>query len=341
MRNYLYFIALLLLVTSCKQKDYVTFDIKLDGLKPQDSILTIVDFSRKDNDKVIKINKEGRFKDTMKLKEGGFYGILIERAQIQAFLRNGFNLKLTGNIEKIDSTLLFKGKGSHNSNYLLDRVNTLKGFAKEQEQLFAAKDTIEFNKGLDAFNTKMKGLLKNYKSLDTMLVRFEKEGLEGYAKGLKSNFLKMYEMNKMFAKGSPSPKFTNYENYKGGKTSLDDFKGKFVYIDVWATWCQPCVAQIPALKELEEEYGGKNIEFVSISTDRKEDYNAWKEMVKEKDMKGVQLYFNDDMEFAKAYNINSIPRFIFVDNNGNIVNANAPRPSDKEGIKKMFSEVGL
>lgn len=73
----------------------------------------------------------------------------------------------------------------------------------------------------------------------------------------------------------PSPIFENFENIKGGTTSLKDLKGKYVYIDVWATWCGPCKAEIPHLKSLEEKYQGKNIVFVSISVDSKEDHDAW------------------------------------------------------------------
>ncbi len=129
-------------------------------------------------------------------------------------------------------------------------------------------------------------------------------------------------------KGSSSPKFSNYENYNGGSTSLDDLKGKFVYLDVWATWCGPCRQEIPFLKEIEKEFHDKNIEFVSISVDDKEDYNIWKQMIAEEEMGGIQLYANGDNEFIDAYNIETIPRFILIDNYGNIINSDAPMPSD-------------
>ena len=71
-------------------------------------------------------------------------------------------------------------------------------------------------------------------------------------------------MKRDLPKGAPSPSFVDYENYNGGKTSLADLKGKYVYIDVWATWCGPCKAEIPSLKKIEKEYHGKNIAFVSV-----------------------------------------------------------------------------
>jgi thiol-disulfide isomerase/thioredoxin len=143
-------------------------------------------------------------------------------------------------------------------------------------------------------------------------------------------------------KGKASPVFANYENFKGGKTSLTDLKGKFVYIDVWATWCAPCKAEIPALKALEKEYMGKKIQFVSISVDKPEAYEAWKKMVATEQLGGIQLYADNNFEsqFILDYGINAIPRFILIDGEGNIVDADAPRPSDPK-IKELFTELGI
>ena len=82
---------------------------------------------------------------------------------------------------------------------------------------------------------------------------------------------KAYDVATKLIPGSPSPKFSNYENFNGGTTSLDDFKGKVTYIDIWATWCLPCRGEIPALKELEKKFHGKDVAFVSISIDQNKD----------------------------------------------------------------------
>ncbi len=139
------------------------------------------------------------------------------------------------------------------------------------------------------------------------------------------------------SKGNVSPKFVDYENYKGGTTSLDDLKGKYVYIDVWATWCGPCKREIPYLKEITKKYDGKNITFVSMSIDKKEAYDAWRKMVGDEKLEGVQLFAPNDWksDFVTDYGIMGIPRFILIDPEGNIVNANAPRPSSKELIKLL------
>ena len=160
-------------------------------------------------------------------------------------------------------------------------------------------------------------------------------------KKYKEKLTEKFEIVKNLAKGLPSPSF-DYENINGGKTSLESLKGKFVYIDVWATWCGPCIAEIPALKEVEKEYHGKNIEFVSISIDDKKDHEKWKKMLADKELKGIQLFADNnwESEFVKKYAIDGIPRFILIDTEGKIVNADAPRPSDAK-LKELLKEVGL
>ncbi|KAB1067718.1 TlpA family protein disulfide reductase [Tamlana haliotis] len=143
-------------------------------------------------------------------------------------------------------------------------------------------------------------------------------------------------------RGQPSPEFTNYLNHKGEPTSLSDFKGKYVYIDVWATWCAPCKAEIPSLKKVEKQYHGKNIEFVSISVDVEKKHDTWKKMVVSEQLTGLQLIAdkNWDSDFIKGYRIRGIPRFILIDPDGNIVDADAPRPSNPQLIS-LFDELKI
>jgi len=154
----------------------------------------------------------------------------------------------------------------------------------------------------------------------------------------KESFTEKYDNFKTLAKGSPSPGF-NYENYNGGTTTLADLKGKFVYIDVWATWCAPCKKEIPFLIEMEKEFHGKNIAFVSISVDKKKDHEVWRNMIKEKGLKGIQLFADNDRssQFYKDYKITGIPRFILIDTEGNIISADELRPSNPKLIEKLNS----
>jgi thiol-disulfide isomerase/thioredoxin len=134
--------------------------------------------------------------------------------------------------------------------------------------------------------------------------------------------------------GTPGFDFT-YKDVHGNDVSFSDFRGKIVYVDVWATWCGPCIAEIPHKKRIKEHFvGNPNIEFVSISTDRPRDIQKWKDFVAENGLTGFQLHGNVDspMNISRLYNISGIPRFLLFDKQGNIVSTDAPRPSSPEII---------
>ena len=78
------------------------------------------------------------------------------------------------------------------------------------------------------------------------------------------------------APGQPAADFA-FEDMEGKTVRLSDFRGKYVYVDLWATWCGPCNAEIPHLRKLEERLRGKNIVFVGISSDS--DRDAWAKFV--------------------------------------------------------------
>jgi len=145
---------------------------------------------------------------------------------------------------------------------------------------------------------------------------------------LKNKLTMRYHSAKTSKEGATSVDFT-YENFNGDTTSLENLKGKLLYIDIWATWCGPCIKEMPYLKKLVAEYIGKEIEFVGISIDSENDYEKWRKMVVEKDIGGIQLYNREglDSQFMKAFSVSIIPRFMMIDAKGNIITGNAPRPS--------------
>ena len=134
-------------------------------------------------------------------------------------------------------------------------------------------------------------------------------------------------VDNMPKEGEPAIDF-NYPDIEGNEISLISFKGKLVYVDVWATWCGPCKAEIPSLQKLETDYHGKDITFMSVSLDT--DKEAWEKMVAEKELGGVQLWADGWSKITKDYAIFGIPRFLLFDAKGNVISTNAPRPSSDE-----------
>jgi peroxiredoxin len=128
--------------------------------------------------------------------------------------------------------------------------------------------------------------------------------------------------------GKPAPNF-KLENLDGGQTSLSDFKGKVVYLDIWATWCKPCLEEMKKGKKLKEAFtGNKDVIFLYISIDKEAE--KWKNYVKNNSIQGVHLISREGAEekILERYDVPYIPRFVLIDKEGNIVQYEAKAPSD-------------
>ncbi len=130
-----------------------------------------------------------------------------------------------------------------------------------------------------------------------------------------------------------------YMDIDGKMVALEDLKGKYVYIDVWATWCGPCKAELPYLKKLEEKFEGKNIYFVSISIDANK--AAWIKMVQNDQLGGIQLHGGNKAQIVKDYAIKGIPRFILLDKEGKVISKEMTRPSDSTTEETLNALEGI
>ncbi len=331
-----------LIIYSCgsnSTKEFLYLSGKIENSK--DSILSISD--RQGVVKKITLNKDGSFKDTLKVDKAAIYTFengYNKRAPI--YLKNGFKININSNADNFLESLKFSGEGASNSSFVLAQIEQSQNIGNPNTIL--ALDEKDFKLKLSKIKSDYDSLLNSYTDLDSTLYTL----IKNQNKQVVTYFENAYAQNRIMGKGRPSPKFEDYINFKGGKNSLKDYKGKYVYIDVWATWCGPCIQQIPYLKKVEEEFHNKNIEFISVSTDESRRSggsweaaeNKWRNFVKRKNLGGVQLWSGQDFSFQQAYQINGIPRFILIDPDGNIVDANAPRPSDPR-LKSLFTSLGI
>ncbi|MGM9778544.1 MAG: TlpA family protein disulfide reductase, partial [Prevotella sp.] len=151
------------------------------------------------------------------------------------------------------------------------------------------------------------------------------------AKTMIDEYYERKKSEEQTASGKTAPDIT-METIDGKQVQLASLlKGKFTYIDVWATWCGPCCAEIPHLEKLVEKYKDNDkVQFISISVDTNR--QAWENKLK-KDNPQWQQYLltpENNKIFSADWGITGIPRFIMIDANGNVYNANASRPSNKE-----------
>ncbi|MDV6167469.1 TlpA disulfide reductase family protein [Flavobacterium sp. DG1-102-2] len=272
--------------------------------------------------KVMKADAKGNFKGEFPA-EPGFYQLGDGAETTSLYLKPGFDLALTMDAKMFDETIVYKGKGEKENNFLAKMALEQETFG---EKLAKVTDPGEQTKMINDLLNKTENGLKDpaldetFRTVLTQQLAAQKQQMAAQA-----------EQDAKIAKmiGQQSPSFA-YENFKGGTTKLEDFKGKYVYIDMWATWCGPCRQEIPFLQKVEEKYHGKKIEFVSISIDQVKDHEKWKKMVTDKTLGGVQLFADKDWSsaFAQAYGVNSIPRFILIGPDGKVIDADAKRPSD-------------
>lgn len=127
---------------------------------------------------------------------------------------------------------------------------------------------------------------------------------------------------------APDVSAITIENTKGERIPLGNFKGKYVFIDIWSTYCNPCIGEMPYLQKLEKELEGFPIEFVSISLDRKRD--DWKKFLTNNKMDHNQFIMldGDKNPIWTLIGLSGIPRFVLIDPDSKVVNKNTYRPSN-------------
>ena len=257
-----------------------------------------------------------------------------------SFLKNNFDNKiLAGPIQ--DKYLI----STHYRDFCVEYATYLVNMDYQKDSTLRNRDNYELEKVSHVYT----GKTREFVMYDLMMraigpckslydLNNYKKQFNPYISTLKTQFY-IADITKEFSKkekvllnaqtGKPAPGFTLKSNL-GKKYSLEDFEGKVVYLDLWASWCGPCRAETPKLKALYEKYKNDDrIAFISISTDIS--IADWKKALEQDKPDWVQLFDKDGI-VHDAYDATSIPQFVIIDKQGKIVNLNAPRPGDVEKL---------
>jgi thiol-disulfide isomerase/thioredoxin len=122
------------------------------------------------------------------------------------------------------------------------------------------------------------------------------------------------------------------------KLIAEKLTGKVVYVDIWATWCRPCLAEIPYSKVLESKFAGKNISFITLCCSSKQE--VWEKTVSDYEIPGEHHLLNENqcMSLRDTYHLVAFPSYLIFNKSGTLIYPDAPRPSSNE-IEGMLNEL--
>ena len=144
----------------------------------------------------------------------------------------------------------------------------------------------------------------------------------------------LYEMGQHVV-GGIVPDFTS-NTPDGKKMNLYSLRGHIVIIDFWASWCGPCLREVPNLKRIYEQYHPKGLEILGVSLDRT--YDPWVKAIKDKGL--VWHHVSSLKEFedpiARQFHVNAIPRMFILDEKGKIIAQDLRGEELANKIKELF-----
>jgi len=312
-----------------------------------------------------------------KIREG-LPSNFLEQIINQYPIKNIKDIESRNCIDYISNIIILIEEKNFNANKKIGFIKKTKEFSENEmkivEQIIKRNREIYTSNEYDIFNTE-----ENQKKLTYLGAQYNLQALLSQLENIKPDFgrdiLISQSISKNFFENNISPKQSDWDkieksignkslynylknfNYKKTpyedeiteelKTNIEEiikkyinpYTGKIIYIDFYSTWCGPCRTEIPFAKKLYEKYSGKNIVFLNLCAQSNKE--NWENHIKQKEIKGENfLLTNEEYNlFAKLYHIKGFPTYVIIGKQGEVINNNAPRPSNTIAITQTIEEL--
>ena len=198
---------------------------------------------------------------------------------------------------------------------LLDRSQDLNRRMNDEGMRLVKKEPGNIASGFATITLPEKSCIEASEILDSSVTNGPLKELIKNNVEAKRKLLKKQEAWDNIKPGMPAPDF-KLKDINGKTKSLSSFRGKYLVIEFWGSWCPWCIKGLPVMRTYYAKYKSK-VEFVSINC--RDTDEAWRRCVEKYDMKWTQLFNGDDKELTKKYGVFGFPSKFIIDANGNIV----------------------
>lgn len=377
MKNLIYIFSIFsFLLFSCDSEKFqegnVTVNVQINGLSDGKLVIEKLPVGPKTIQlDTVQISEQGSATVKINEDEAGFYSVYVidTKGEVKFIAESGNTINITADAKAINASSKVTGSAE---NLRLDSLTSFLIASKfYSDSLIKVYETAQAKQMHYQIHDEIKGLLtvadrkrtnfvlkyisSNPKQLTNLIAlnSLNRDYFRDVYKMVEENLLSKYpnseyvinfksENEKFFPPGvgEQAPDFA-LPNDKGETKTLKDYAGKYVLLDFWATWCRPCIQEIPFLQKAKLHFDKDKFEIISICVDKNTDVQKaiWKETIKKHDASWTQLY-EETESTLRNYKIKGFPTLILISPEGKIIErGNSLRgPNNINVISKFIAD---
>ena len=311
-------LSVIIFTQSCnpgvEKTDGYTIYGKIDGIENGEVILANLDLNTNERVDIDSTEiKDGNFTFKGKVESPYLHTLFFNNAEdkIHFFLDNN-EIKISGNISDIENSIITGSREdslfrSYELDDVFDRAKGMEIMLNYPDYCFSAFTAFYQFQIHNIQNDTLDMIMQGFTDPVRKSVYYE-------------HLNNLYNRLKQVAISQPAPNFS-LPDTAGNMIMLDDFKGKYVLIDFWASWCSPCRAANPKLVEVYERFSEKNFTIVGISVDKDEE--LWKKAIEDDRLPWINVSSLKGWDtISEDYGVKAIPQNFLLDTEGIIIDKN-------------------